>query len=100
MFTSKALSKLNTIYEKEAATSFTDALLRDRSIGLERKKTPYEKKKEKRNIQRELVSKVNESFAENATITLLVEGESKRKYHRKQLAKSFATPEENSQSKR
>ena len=99
-FTSKALSELNTIYEEEAGTSFTDALARDRSIGLERKKTPYEKKKEKRNIQRELVSKVNESFAENATITLLVEGESKRKYHRKQLAQSFATPEENPQPKR
>lgn len=95
-FTSKALCELNTIYEEEAGTSFTDALTRDRSIGLERKKTPYEKKKEKRNIQRELVSKVNESFAENATITLLAEGESKRKYHRKRLAQSFATPEENS----
>ena len=47
-----------------------------------------------------MVSKVNESFAENATITLLVEGESKRKYHRKRLAQSFATPEENPQPKR
>ena len=83
-------------YEEEAGTSFTDALTRDRSIGLERKKTPYEKEKEKRNIQRELVSKVNESFAKNATITLLAEGESKRKYHRKRLAQSFSTPEENS----
>ena len=39
-----ALSELNTIYEEEAGTSFTDALARDRSIGLERQKTPYEKK--------------------------------------------------------
>lgn len=37
--------------------------------------------KEKRKIQQELVQKVNESFAEKATITLLTEGESKRKYH-------------------
>lgn len=75
-------------------TTFTEALARDRSIRLEWKKTPYEKKKEKQNVRRELVSKVK-SFAENATITLLAEGESKRIYHRKWLAQSFATPEEN-----
>ena len=46
-------------------------------------------------MQREVVSNVNDSFAEKATITLLVEGESKRKYHRKRLAQSFTTPDEN-----
>jgi hypothetical protein len=93
-FTRKALSELNTIYEQEASTSFTNVLVEDRSIGLERKKSQYEKK-EKRKIQRKFVAKVNESFAEKATITLLTEGESKRKYHRKRLAQSFATPENN-----
>ena len=94
-FTRKALSELNKIYEEETSTSFADALVVDRSIGLERKKSQYEKKKEKRKVQREVVAKVNEKFAEKATITLLTEGESKRKYHRKRLAQSFATPELN-----
>ena len=94
-FTRKALSELNKIYAEETNTSFTDALIVDGSIGLERKKSKYEKKKEKRKVQREVVAKVNEKFAEKAAITLLVEGESKRKYHRKRLAQSFTTPELN-----
>ena len=39
---------------------------------------------------------MNESFAQKATITLLTEGESKRKHHRKRLAQSFTTPDLNS----
>ena len=42
MFTRKALSELNTIYKEEASTSFTNALVKDRSIGLE---SQYEKRK-------------------------------------------------------
>ena len=38
---------------------------------------------------------MNESFAQKATITLLTEGESKRKYHRKRLVQSFTTPDLN-----
>lgn len=45
------------------------------------------------------MKKVTEHFAEKAAITLLTEGESKRKYHRKRLAQSFCSPEE-PQSKR
>lgn len=70
-------------------------MAKDRAIALERKKSQSEKKKEKRKIQRDIVTKVNESFAETATITLLTEGESKRRYHRKRLAQSFSTPELN-----
>ena len=73
-------------------TSFTDALIVDGSIGLERKKSKYENKNEKRKVQHEVVAKVNEKFA---AITLLVEGESKIKYHRKRLALSFTTHELN-----
>lgn len=43
---------------------------------------------------------MNEHFAEKAAITLLTEGESKRKYHRKRLAQSFCSPEDQPQPKR
>ena len=68
-------------------------LAKDRAIALERRKSQREKKQEKRKIQRTIVTKVNEGFVEKATITLLTEGESKRRYHRKRLAQSFSTPE-------
>lgn len=93
-FTSNVLKELNRVYEDEATTSFTDSLLQTKSLGLERKKTPNEKRKEKRDTQKKIVKKVTEHFSEKATITLLTEGESKRKYHRKRLAQSFCSPEE------
>jgi hypothetical protein len=46
------------------------------------------------------MKKVNECFAEKAAITLLTEGESKRKYHRKQLAQSFCSPHEQPPAKK
>ena len=63
-FTRKALSELNRIYEEEASTSFTNALVKDRSIGLERRR------KNSASVRRK-------GIAEKATITLLT-GESKK----------------------
>lgn len=37
---------------------------------------------------------MNEQFAERAAITLLSEGESKRRYHKKRLAQSFCSPKD------
>lgn len=93
-FTTNLLAELDRVYNSEANTSFTDALLKTKTSGLERKKTKEQKRKEKRATHRELTKKVSEHFAEKATITLLVEGESKRKYHRKRIAQSFCSPEE------
>ena len=73
-FSRKALSELNTIYKEQASISFTNALVKDRSIG---KNSQYEKK-EKRKIPHEFVENVNESIAENTTITLLTEVERAR----------------------
>lgn len=99
-FTTNALSELNRACTNEAGTSFTDALLQTKSASLERKKTSNEKRKEKRNIQRDITKKVNEQFAQTAAITLLTEGESKRKYHRKRIAQSFCSPEDQPKPKR
>ena len=81
------------MYTDETNTTFRDAILKEKSLGLEnKKKKTYERKKEKREMQKKFTKQVNEKFAEKAAITMLVEGESKRKYNRKRLAQSFTTP--------
>ena len=82
------------MYVDETNTSFCDALLKQKSLGLENKRSAYEKKKEKREMQKTFTKQVNKKFAEKAAITMLVEGESKRKYNRKRLAQSFTTPDQ------
>lgn len=94
------MTELNRIYVNEGSSSFTDTLATTKSSGLERKKTSYEKSKEKKVMQKRIVTSVNESFSKKAAITLLTENESKRKYHRKLLAQSFCSPEEQPQTKR
>ena len=44
-------------------------------------------------MHRQVTKKINECFAEKAAITLLTEGESKRKYQRKRIAQSFCSPD-------
>ena len=65
------------MYVGETSKSFTDALVATKSAGLEKKKSKSEKRKAKREVQRSVMKKVNECFAEKAAITLLTEGESK-----------------------
>lgn len=47
-FTSNVLSELNRVYDNEAGSSFTNALVQNKSLQLEHKKTSAEKIKEKR----------------------------------------------------
>lgn len=91
-FTKNVLSELDTVFTNQANTTFTDALLKSKCTKLVTKKTTQEKVKEKRNMQRTIAKNINDQFAEKAAITLLTEGESKRKYHRKRLAQSFFSP--------
>jgi hypothetical protein len=93
-FASNVVSELNRVYSSEASTSFIDAMVKTRSIGIEKKKSRSEKRKEKRHQQKEITSKITQQFADTAAITLLTEVESKRKYHRKKLAQSFCSPKE------
>ena len=99
-FTSNVLAELNSVYVEETNVTFRDAILKQKSLGLEKKKSQYERKKEKRDMQKKFTKQVNESFAERAAITMLTEGESKRKYHRKRLAQSFVTPNNQPLSKK
>ncbi len=99
-FTTGVLTELNRVYEVEASTSFTDVLVRTKSSGLEKKKGHKDKKKEMINVQKELTKTVNGHFAEKATISMLTECESKRKYHRKRMAQSFCSPQEQPPAKK
>ena len=92
-FTSNVLAELNRAYTNEASSSFRDALLQNKSLQLERKKSGSEKRKEKRKMHRDITKRVEKCFAEKPAITMLTEGESKRMYHRKRMAQSFCSPE-------
>ena len=45
-------------------------------------------------MQTKFTKQVNEKFDEKVAVTMLVEGESKRKYKRTRLAQSFTTPDQ------
>ncbi len=92
-FTRKALVTLDNIYQTEVGTSFAEAVTTDRQLGLQQRMTKSDKKQEKRKTQRTFTKVVNQRFAENAAISLLVEGESKRQYHRKRISQSFTSPQ-------
>ena len=76
-FTDRVFAELSQLYEVEASTSFTDALVKVKSSGLEKKQSQHEKRKEKIRVQKELTKTVNDHFAENAAISMLTECESK-----------------------
>lgn len=99
-FTTGVLTELNRVYEVEASTSFTDALVKNNSSGLEKKKDLKEKRREKLKLQKEFTETVNNHFTESAAISMLTECESKRKYHRKRMAQSFHSPQEQPPSKK
>ncbi len=99
-FTTGVLTELNRVYETAASTSFTDALVRTNSSGLEKKKSQKDKRKEKARIQKQLTKSVNDHFADKAAISMLTEGESKRKYHRKRMSQSFHSPQEQPPAKK
>ena len=93
-FTTGVLKELNQVYETEASTSFTNAVVSTHSSGLEKKRSKNDKRREKAKFQKEITKRVNEHFAQNAAISMLTECESKRKYHRKRMAQSFHSPQE------
>ena len=99
-FTTGVLTELNRVYETEASTSFNDVVVSTSSSGLQKKKSKNEKRREKVKLQKEVVKSVNEHFAQTATISMLTECESKRKYHRKRMAQSFHSPQQQPPAKK
>jgi hypothetical protein len=91
-FTGNVLTELNRAYDLEAGTSFTNAVAANRSSCSQKKPTPEESRKKKNHLKKEFTQMVNVQFAEKATILMLAECESKRKYHRKRLLQSFSSP--------
>ena len=99
-FTSGLLTELNQVYKAEASTSFADALVETKTLGLEKKKSKKDMRQEKIKMQKELARSVSEHFSENAAISMLTQGESKRKYHKKRMAQSFHSPKEQPPAKK
>lgn len=93
-FTGNIISELDLMYTNQSSTSFSKALVTTPSFGFQKRKTSTEKQNEKRKMLRACTKEINQHFADKAAITMLAEGESKRKYHRKRLAQSFCSPEE------
>lgn len=85
-FTDTVVSELNDLYKTESTTSFTNALLKNTGLRLEQKKTSTEKQTEKRAMMRAITKEVNQCFAKKASITMLAEGESKRKVSQKKIS--------------
>ncbi len=92
VFTSNVVSELNQVFTSEVDSTFTEALLQCKPLRLEQKKNSSENRHQKRQLHREVTKKIAENFADNAAISMLTEGESMRKYHRKRLSQSFHTP--------
>ena len=93
-FTSNVFSDLNRAYQNESSTSFSEAIVQNKSLGLQEKKNRAEKRKERRDLEKKITKTITERFAQSAAVSMLAEGESKQKYHRKRLAQSYCTPEE------
>ena len=87
-FTDNVLTELNRVYEHEAGTSFNDAVVLNKSSGLQKR---TDKRAEMVKVKKQLTKAVNEQFSEKAAISMLSECESRRKYHRKRMAQSFCT---------
>ena len=93
-FTSNVISELDSVFTQQTNITFREALVKDMSYGQERKKIQYEKKKEKRELERKFTKQVNKCFAEKAAITLLSEGESKMQIPSEKASPVFYNPRE------
>lgn len=88
--TRSVLHEPNQNYQSNYHHSFIDSALKvGKSLGIERKKSEVEKRKNKRKLKWEFCRAVNQQFAKNAGVAFLAENESFRGYQRKRLSQSF-----------
>lgn len=89
--TQGVLREINHSYKDTYGQSFSESLVKfcGRSEGLERRKTPAEKKKAVRNLQRKFRDSTNQEYASTAALSFLSSNESLRDYQCKCLAQSF-----------
>ena len=57
-FTTNVLSELNRVYGSETSSSFTDSLLKEKSLNLERKRTQTEKGGKRERYRKQLQTKL------------------------------------------
>lgn len=88
--TRTVLRELNQSYQSNYQHSFLDSALKvGKALGIERRKSAVEKKRDKRKLQRGFRDAVNKHFSNNAGVSFLSENESFRGYQRKRLSQSF-----------
>jgi len=88
------LRDLDNIWTEKYNHSFSSAIPSlAPSANLTTKLTKQEKKKKDRQTKRKISKHIGSQLSENATLTLLAEGDSLQSYNRKRLAMSFEKPE-------
>ena len=86
----QVLSELNTQWKAQYNTTFTKSLpTLAPELNLVERLSKTDKKKEDRRKKRMLVTHINKQLGENATLSVLAEGESLSAYRRKRLSMSF-----------
>ncbi len=88
-FTEQCTKDLNEAYRQTVGKSFVDQLAKIPQLGVQKRKSATKKKKEKREVLRNIRNHINHQLADNATLTVLTENESIKKYRRKRLAQAF-----------
>ena len=100
--TREIVAQLNASFRKSFNRSFSQSMVKHcgKSEHIKHKESAVEKKRTRRQVQRNLCSSINASFAENAAMSFLAENESFSGYQRKCLAQSFESPEETPKPKK
>ncbi len=97
-FAEQCTKDLHGAYQQAVGKTFIQQLVSTRKLGIQRKKTPCQRKKEKRAVLRNIRNNLKLQLADKATISLLVENESVSKYSRKRITQAFETPTDNEPS--
>lgn len=87
------LGDLNNQWEDRFGHSYSSVVAKMvPEANLRNRVTKAQQKKQNRVTKRKIVDHINKQFAENQTLTVLVEGESMQAYKRKRYAMSFEKP--------
>ena len=92
-FTSGILSELDVVFAAGLSKSFADCASKNKSSGLEKRKSQKEKRRDKIKAQKDFTKAVNAAFGKTAALSMLSSGQSKSAYHSTRLEQSFKSPE-------
>jgi hypothetical protein len=91
--TALVLDSLDSAYEQKFGQSFTQALLKQPKVPLQKATSASERKNLKRKHQRECRESMSAAFSEQDAISVLAEGQSLSSYKRMRMSQCFETPD-------